>query len=66
VVHWAATISRLIRHTVLDLESIRNALLMGSSARRINPSTLDAATGRLPVTFDLLVLLAREPGSSAG
>jgi 23S rRNA (guanine745-N1)-methyltransferase len=60
------TISRLIRHTVLELESIRNALLMGPNARRITLSTLDAATGPLQVTFDLFLLLARKPGSSAG
>ena len=60
------TISRLTRYTVLEGEGIRDALLMGPNARRINRSTLDAATGPLPVTFDLFVLLVRKPGSSAG
>jgi 23S rRNA (guanine745-N1)-methyltransferase len=60
------TISRVIRHTVLEGEGIRDALLMGPNARRINRSTLEAATGPLPVTFDLFVLLVRKPSSSAG
>ena len=60
------TISRLIRHTVIEGDGIRNALLMGPNARPINRSTLAALTGSLPVTFDLFVLLARKPGSSAG
>jgi 23S rRNA (guanine745-N1)-methyltransferase len=60
------TISRLTRYTVLEGEGIRDALLMGPNARRINRSTLEAVTGPLPVTFDLFVLLVRKPRSSAG
>jgi 23S rRNA (guanine745-N1)-methyltransferase len=59
------TISRLVRNTVIEGEGIHNALLMGPNARRINRSTLASATGSLPVTFDIFVLLARKRGSSA-
>lgn len=58
------TISRITRRTVLEGAGIRDAVLMGPNARRINPSTLDAATDPLPVTFDLFVLLARKRGTA--
>jgi 23S rRNA (guanine745-N1)-methyltransferase len=60
------TISRITRRTVLEGAGIRDAVLMGPNARRINPSTLDAATDPLPVTFDLFVLLARKRGTAPG
>jgi SAM-dependent methyltransferase len=53
-------ISRLMRHTVLERQGIRDALLMGPNARHLGRSTLETATGPLPVTFDLFVLLARK------
>ena len=58
------TVARLTRHAVLEGDGIRDALLMGPNARRINPSTLDAATGPLTVTFDLVVLLSRGPSAT--
>jgi hypothetical protein len=55
---------RLTHRAVLDSAGIRDALLMGPNARRISPSRLDTATGPLPVTVGVFVLLARKPGAT--
>jgi len=54
------TIAQLTCYTVLKGDGIRDALLMGPNARHLNQSTLEAANGPLPVTFDIVVLLARK------
>ena len=54
------TIARLTCHTVLEGDGIREALLMGPNTLHLSRSTLEDATGPLPVTFDLFVLLARK------
>ena len=54
------TIAQLTRHTVLQGDGIRDALLMGPNARHFSRSTLETATRPLPVTFDLFVLFARK------
>jgi len=56
----APTIARLTRHTVLERDGIRDALLMGPNTPHLSRSTPEAVTGPLPATFDLFVLLSRK------
>jgi hypothetical protein len=52
------SVTRLLGHAVLDVATIRSAILMGPNARHTTRSTFDAAQGPLAVTFDIIALFA--------
>lgn len=54
------TIYRLRRKIVLDDAAIRSAILMSPNARHITTLALDAEPGPTEVTFDFMVLFARQ------
>jgi len=59
--HVGATVATALRHRVLlDAAAVRDAVLMGPSARHIDPAVIDGDEA-LWVTIDLAILLARKP-----
>jgi 23S rRNA (guanine745-N1)-methyltransferase len=55
------TIVRHHREVILDRAAVRAAIMMGPNAHHIAPSILAAEFGRMAVTFDIAILLARKP-----
>jgi SAM-dependent methyltransferase len=53
-------ITWLVSRAVLDIGTIRSAILMGPNARHSAPPTLDAIKGPLAVTCDIITLFARK------
>ena len=53
--------ARLCDRRVLDSAMVRSAILMGPSARHVDPSILDVEAGPLAVTFDINLLFAEKP-----
>jgi 23S rRNA (guanine745-N1)-methyltransferase len=49
---------RIVRRIMLDAAAVRDAILMGPSARHLNAAALDTTAELLAVTVDLAVLLA--------
>jgi 23S rRNA (guanine745-N1)-methyltransferase len=56
---------RFHRHAVLDAEATRSVILMGSSARHVDPPSLDVGPDPFVVTFDINVLLAQSTETSS-
>ena len=57
------SITRFVRHTVLDADAVRDVVLMGPNARRPALSTLAAEAEPVALTFDITLLLARKRGA---
>jgi 23S rRNA (guanine745-N1)-methyltransferase len=53
-----STTVQLVRRTLLDPATVRDAVLMGPMPANIAPSMLDAETAPITVTFDIDVLFA--------
>jgi SAM-dependent methyltransferase len=55
------TIARLRSRAMLDPPMARAVILMGPSARHVDPTSLDVGPDPVAVTFDINVLFARKP-----
>ena len=55
------SVTRLHNRAVLDPAAARAVILMGPSARHLDPSILDVGPDPLAVTFDINALFARKP-----
>ena len=56
-----SSVTRLHRRAVLDPATARAVILMGPSARHVDPTSLDVGPHPLTVTFDINNLFARKP-----
>jgi 23S rRNA (guanine745-N1)-methyltransferase len=56
-----SSVTRLHNRAVLDPAAARAVILMGPSARHLDPSILDVGPDPLAVTFDINALFARKP-----
>jgi 23S rRNA (guanine745-N1)-methyltransferase len=55
-----AAVTRIVRHTTLAPDGVRDIVLMGPSARHPGLTPLHAEAEPIEVTFDIAVLLARK------
>lgn len=53
--------TRLYDRVLLDRMMLRSAVLMGPNVHHVDPFILDAGSGSLVVTLDIIVLFARKP-----